>query len=751
MLAIVHTQTMEGNDQDRSETDSPDRLRHELDRMGQFLNLVLETGRMNGAYVGPDLRHTWVHNDDPEPTTEEILGRTDAELFPERAAEPTMAIKRDAIDAEGRVEREFSFAKPDEIRRYRAAAEPLYGEEGEVEGAMFAAVDVSDRYRLLDRTTDAVYTVDEDWEITFWNDRMAERTGVPGEEVVGSTVWDAFGDSIPAELEDRYRRAMRTGEPMEFTQYIGGSFDYWVEVRAFPDANGLSIYSRDVTERRRREQDLERQQYLFRRVQQMADIGVWEFDTASDELTWSEGIHAIHGVDEAYEPSVEEGIDFYHPDDRDTIGTAFDRALETGEWYDHRLRIVRPSGEVRHVRVNGEVTERSDDDGKLIRGTMQDITGRVEHERTLRQLQARTKRLISTTDPKEAADIAVEAAQDIVGSRLAGVYLASNGDRSLQPEAVLDTVDEEFETVRAYDRDAVDDPIADLAWSVYEREGTVAIDDLHERDGLNDQTPARSAIVTPLGDHGVYIISSTEPNAFTERQQTLVDVFGSTLATALDRIQVNSELERQNKRLEEFAGVVSHDLRNPLASAIGWLDVARSDPRNADDAFDRVETAHERMESLIDDVLALAKAGGSDPDRTTVSLASAMADAWGTVDTRDAALVTRTTATVHAEPSRLQQALENLLRNAVEHGSADVTVTVGDTPDGFYVEDDGPGIPPDDRDQIFEWGYSTGEDGTGYGLSIVAEVADAHGWNVRVTESGDGGARFEFCDGRTED
>jgi signal transduction histidine kinase len=90
--------------------------------------------------------------------------------------------------------------------------------------------------------------------------------------------------------------------------------------------------------------------------------------------------------------------------------------------------------------------------------------------------------------------------------------------------------------------------------------------------------------------------------------------------------------------------------------------------------------------------------------------------------------------------------LENLFRNAIEHGRSDVTIRVGTLSDetGFYVEDDGPGIPSDTRDEVFEQGYSTADDGTGFGLSIVREIAEAHGWEISATDSAEGGARFEI-------
>jgi len=208
-------------------------------------------------------------------------------------------------------------------------------------------------------------------------------------------------------------------------------------------------------------------------------------------------------------------------------------------------------------------------------------------------------------------------------------------------------------------------------------------------------------------------------------------------------------LESQNEQLEAFTSVVSHDLRNPLNVASGHVTLARE---NGDgDHLERADRALSRMEALIDDLLALAHSGTRITDPEPVDLEAVAADAWSTVDTHGATLVNRTEHTILADRSRLHQLIENLVRNAVEHGSDTVTVAIGDRANGFYVADDGPGIPADDRDVVFEAGYSTRDDGTGFGLNIVRDVADAHGWEVRIDEAAGGGARFvitgvEFAD-----
>jgi PAS domain S-box-containing protein len=223
-----------------------------------------------------------------------------------------------------------------------------------------------------------------------------------------------------------------------------------------------------------------------------------------------------------------------------------------------------------------------------------------------------------------------------------------------------------------------------------------------------------------------------------------------------ERVARARELERKNERLEEFASIVSHDLRNPLSVAEGQVELLRGECDS--DRLDALQRAHDRMETLVEDLLTLARQGEAVSDTEPVNLAETVEACWRTVSTADADLRVGADCVVGADPSRLKQLIENLLRNAVEHGStssrsaaedpvehrgADVTVWVGDLDGGFYVADDGPGIPESERERVFESGHSTAAEGTGFGLAIVAEVAAAHGWAVEVVESDAGGARFE--------
>ncbi|VTT87419.1 HTR-like protein [Halorubrum sp. DM2] len=216
------------------------------------------------------------------------------------------------------------------------------------------------------------------------------------------------------------------------------------------------------------------------------------------------------------------------------------------------------------------------------------------------------------------------------------------------------------------------------------------------------------------------------------------------LRDASEEQRRREELLRQNERLEEFTSVVSHDLRTPLNNAEAAAELARLD--GDEEHFDRLASEHERMEQMIRDLLRLARNGRTVSETEPVDVGAVASEAWKSfgcptdeLELPDGELV------VEGDSARVRQLIENLLRNAVDHGQSPVTVRVREHAGGFHVEDDGPGIDEDMVDAVFEPGFTTASDGTGFGLTIVKRIADAHGWAVDVTESDAGGARFEFA------
>jgi len=313
------------------------------------------------------------------------------------------------------------------------------------------------------------------------------------------------------------------------------------------------------------------------------------------------------------------------------------------------------------------------------------------------------------------------------------VIVAANSDHDLLQ------VDESCPLSQAYCKRTVerDRALTVQQASVEGWEGDAAYD----RFGLESYVGAK---VTVDGDvYGTFCFADSDPREqpFTETEETFVELLAQWVSYELFNRRATERIERQRDRLEEFASVVSHDLRNPLNVVKGSLDLAEEtgDPEH----FERCRSGVDRMETMIEDLLALTRQGEDTDESTTVDLAAIARESWTVVDTADARLEVAADLTVWGDESRLHQLFENLFRNAVEHGGEAVTVRVDAIDGGFSVADDGTGLP-EDHDRILEDGFTTSADGTGLGLNIVARVAEEHGWTVSVTDSADGGARFEF-------
>jgi len=413
----------------------------------------------------------------------------------------------------------------------------------------------------------------------------------------------------------------------------------------------------------------------------------------------------------------------------------------------------------------------------------QDVTERVRRQRELR----RRERVLRETyeviaDPSLSVEEGVRrllaVGADVLGVRY-GILSRIDGDDCV------------FEVVHGPDEDgpAEGDTVA-LAATDCERVvrtgETITVTDVNDDPDADARTPGiefdRSCyvgapVVIDGETDGTFCFYDTVPRdgSFSEWEVTLVDLLSRWVGVALDRYETNDRLRMQNERVREFTSIVSHDLRNPLTVLGGALELAET--TGEAEQFDRCRRALDRMQSLVDDLTTLTREGAAVTDTEPVALGWAARACWETVDTGSAELRLDGDATIPADEARLRQLLENLFRNSVEHGSTDsrresagdsvehgstdsrpaaddsvehgsadddgLTVRVGVLDHGFYVADDGVGIPEDERDRVFERGHSTTAGGTGLGLAIVEKMAAAHGWTVGVSESDAGGARID--------
>lgn len=459
----------------------------------------------------------------------------------------------------------------------------------------------------------------------------------------------------------------------------------------------------DITEYRQRETELKQYETILSNIRETVIV------TDSDgQFTYiSPNIDRVFGYD------VEELEEF------ETVETLFgerlvepDRLAANGEVTNIETTITDNSGERSTVLVT--VREVDIRDGARLY-SIRDITDRRVRQRELEKTTNQLETVLETAGPAflKRADGQYQV-MNTAAKKLLGLDPNKDITGLTDYDLFPDDVAEQF---RADDQRVIDagEPIT-VEEEVPTAEGTRIY-----------QTNKRPLFDTD-GNVETICAVATEITDRKEQEQKLTEQ--------------KQRLQRQNERLDEFVSVVSHDLRNPLGVASGRLELIRQECESPH--IDDAARALDRMAELIDDLLVLAREDDTIDKIESVVLSEIAQSSWQTTETRDATLDVDIAKEIAADRSQLQQLFENLYRNAVEHGGEDVTVTVGAMDDGFYVADTGSGIAESDREQVFEAGYSTSDKGTGFGLRIVEQIADTHGWMVTVAESTQGGARFEF-------
>ncbi|WP_436933576.1 PAS domain S-box protein [Halovenus marina] len=511
--------------------------------------------------------------------------------------------------------------------------------------------------------------------------------------------------------------------------------EFWAEVTLNPISqegdDQLVVVVRDITAQRRKAQRLQ----AFQEAVEHAGHSIYITDVDGEIEYVNDAFETATGYSEREAVGQTPSLLKSGKHDEEYYEQLWETIL-TGETWEDELVNEHKDGS-RYI-ANQTIAPITDETGEVVRfvAVNADITEQKRREQQLQTLYEATAEWLDADSKTEVCAMASDQLAALLEFDEHGFHLYDEATGCLEPIAVSAGEAIPTDDVPAFAEGE------GIAWRVYETGEARRYDDVRtDPDAYNPDTDARSELIVPLGDHGVLLVSSAAPEAFTETDETIVKVLASMLAEVLTRIDRESELEQQNSRLQEFANLVSHDLRNPLSVARAHLDLAK-ESGDLDHLAD-IETAHDRMERIIEDLLWLAREGRAIGQTETVDLPNLVEQAWSHVDTPEATLLVACEGEITADEDRLQQLFENLFRNSIEHGGSDVALRIGSLDDGFFVEDDGPGIPVDEREQVLDPGYSTAEESTGYGLAVVDRIVDAHGWSLTITDADDGGARFE--------
>ncbi|WP_185955787.1 hybrid sensor histidine kinase/response regulator [Halorubrum cibi] len=580
---------------------------------------------------------------------------------------------------------------------------------------------------LVEQSKDAIAILEQDGTIQFLSQSIENITSYEPEDLEGDNAFDHVHPDDHEDVMAAFQQLIEEPDASPVVEYRfkrkDGSWR-WTESTGTnalddPAIEGIVINSREISREKRQKRKISRYETLLETL----PLGVAVLDSEA-HVEW---------VNEAFWTAIDK-------DEDEVMGVPFVEIIEEG-------LVSQDVADKYFDAVRHLLSSDNDDDRKVIDFQVDpphvDGTCIYEGYVGLQELDegeftGTVNAFLDVTDRKERKH-ELEEYKDAMEAVPDGVFLLDeNGTMTRVNEAWASIVGFEQEELsgvpflKLVQEDIIDRDVVDAYLDL--------LPELLSSESPKEQAKFTTRVIPPNEDrehvYEIHISLLSYEDEFQGAAGVVRDI--------TEKVHRQEQLERENDRLDEFTSIVGHDLRNPLNVASASFSLAEE--TGDAEHFEHGHEALNRMNELIETLLTLAKSGDTIDELASLSLRQLAQSSWQNVETAESTLLVEDDCIVEGDPARLKQLTENLFRNAIEHGRHDANVRVGALEDGggFFVEDDGPGIPEGEREKVFQSGYSSADDGTGFGLSIVSEIVEAHDWSVSITGSAEGGARFEF-------
>ncbi len=609
---------------------------------------------------------------------------------------------------------------------------------------------------LINHMPAEIFIKDNDGRYVMVNQRMLESVNLPLDRVVGHSGAQVLPE-VHQRLSTHLEAVRRTRTPItrEYTLMRNGHRqDLLTTIFPLIDSDNtlraLCGIGTDVTALKTAQQSLRDTAERLRLGMLAGDVGTWDWDMATNRMTWSDRIYAFHGLTAAEFDGTVEGFQrLIHPEDQSAVKQAILRALKERSSYQIEFRTIRPDGSVRWLSTNGQAFY--DESGRAVRmmGATADVTERKRLSDELIESQRFVRRVLDTT-PDQVYVMDIDERRITYKNRPFRVFMGHTITHDEPGE------DERFilESVHPEDRHLVGSTGERLKHLGDGLAADVEYRQLHA-DGTYHWVAARETVFNRNPDGSVRQILGTAEDV-TARRIAEAERDRSLQETR----QAREEAERANAAKDRFLAVLSHELRTPLNPVLMAVSAMTVDPEISPETRRELAMVRRNIDlevRLIDDLLDIGRiqSGKLRVEAKPTSIHELVRQAHDICrdDLRERKLelsaeLCAARDTVMGDPARLQQVLWNVIKNAIKFTpeGGRIWVRTRDGDEGritIEIEDNGAGISDELLPRLFnafEQGRLTESrqmGGLGLGLAIARAIVDAHQGTISAASAGE--------------
>jgi PAS domain S-box-containing protein len=602
---------------------------------------------------------------------------------------------------------------------------------------------------LFETMSEGIVLIATDGQIISANPAAESILGLARSQIEGRTYdspqWEMMrpdGTPMPAE-EMAGPRAMKEKRAVKDVVmgavHPDGSVS-WISVNASPlldevgKLDGVVGTFTDFTERKQAEEALREREALLQATGEMAKVGGWELDLSTNQVSWTEEVGRIHGVERGYKPKLEEAMNFYAPESRPALEAALKKISETGEPYDLESLFI-PSGSKDKIWVRS-LGKAIYSGGKVVKltGTFQNIDKYKRAEEALRESEEKYRLVVENA--QEAIYIAVDGVLKFGNNKAAELSGYTQEDLSSTPFVEFIHPDDQEMVIDRYLRRLKGEDIPNkYSFRIIDKQGTIRWVELTAVIITWEGKPASLSFLTDISDR----------KRLEEEQQRVAKL----------------------ESVGMLAGGIAHDFNNILTSILGNISLARTEAAPGSElheSLEQAEKASQRAKALTVQLLTFSKGGA--PVLKLASLTELLKDTAGfalsgsNVKCRFSIPVELWHAEIDA--GQVSQVVHNLVINAQQSmptgGSIEIraeNIALSEMQSlgrglplksGDYIRiavtDHGTGIPGDHLEKIFDPFFTTKQKGNGMGLAISFSIARQHGGHISVESELGAGSTF---------
>ena len=737
---------------------------------------VIDVERSGQDYTFTYRRTNGSHQRQTGLSEAELRGQTPQELLGDNQGTDIAEHYRRCVEQQETIRYAERVELPAGTRHLQTTLTPIVaaGEVTEIVGVTRDITEQNERERqrkrtnrrfktVMDTMSAAVFLKDADGRYLMMNEACRELFNLGEQDIVDLSDADLFPPAVAEQAKTDDQQVIEEETMIEIEETIptaaGDTVRLTRKSPVYDEAGevvGLCGVSTDITEHKQREQELRTIRERFERFASNVEDAFFLLPTDYSETEYvNPAVERIYGI--TPEAAAEEPMAWLrhvHPDDREELLAGVAAQQDgTAEWpVTQEFRIEHPERGLRWVQARLDVVTDETGAPQWFTGVSTDVTEKRRYQAALDSLLDATQQMVSATTVEEVAAIVTTTVQESMGFPMNGVHLYDDAAGGLAP------VD-----VSAKSKQVIGEPpvlTEGLGWQAYKTGNSQAYQTPQAADEIyNDQTDIQSEIAVPLGDHGVLLVSATEPDAFSEREMTLANTLAANASAVLSQINTYEQLQDREQTVAEQRDtlrivnkIVRHDIRNDLQLIDAYADRladhvdALAEPQKigtcVTNAVAVTETAREVTEMVL----------RSEQADTQVRLSPLLLQQIERIDTSyphaEITIEGQLPETEVVGDDMLASVFRNLLNNAVQHNDKEVpvvTVSVSQTESAVIVEiaDNGPGIPDRHKETMFEEGNSGLEsNGTGLGLYLVRQIVEGSNGRVEVIDNDPEGAVF---------